>query len=192
MRETSESVFVCFFTYYSFKISSFPSAYPQTAVTRAGLHIRSVTPGGDPTRREATCWSVSVWVTAKESGPANLSVSHSQPAADSRMTAFTWSGKKLSESFDSFPEKFGMLDYQIKQVWLVKYYVSFFFFLQLSVAMTTRRGHPTLSGRPGRSRIRAGWWWTAPVWEREVDASHAPPEVRSPLFLSLYSPPMFF
>ena len=57
--------------------------------------------------------------------------------------------------------------------------------------MTTQRGHPTLSGRPGRSRIRAGWWWTAPVWEREVDASHAPPEVRSPLPLSLYSLPKF-
>ena len=65
-------------------------------------------------------------------------------------------------------------------------------FLQLSVAMTTRRGHPMLLGRPGRSRIRAGWWWTAPVWEREVDASHAPREVRRPLFLSLNSHPMFF
>lgn len=120
MRETSECVCVCVFLYIlmplSFKNSSFPSAYHQTAVTRAGLHIRSVTPGGDPTRREATCWSASAWVTAKESGPANLSVSHSQAAADSRMTAFTWPGKKLSESSDSFPEKIGMLDYQIKPV----------------------------------------------------------------------------
>lgn len=44
---------------------------------RAGLHIRSETPGGDPMKQEATCWSVSVLETARESGPANLWVSHS-------------------------------------------------------------------------------------------------------------------
>ncbi len=59
-------------------------------------------------------------------------------------------------------------------------------FLQLSVAMTTRREHPMLSGRCGRSRTRGGWWWTAHVWEREVDASRAPPEVRKPLSVSCF------
>lgn len=55
--------------------------------------------------------------------------------------------------------------------------------LQLSVAMTTRREHPMLLGRCGRSRTRDGWWWTAPVWEREVAASHVLPGVRNPSFL---------
>lgn len=50
-------------------------------------------------------------------------------------------------------------------------------FSQLSVATTTQQELPMLSERHGRSRTRGGWWWTAPVWEREVDASHVPPEV---------------
>ena len=33
-------------------------------------------------------------------------------------------------------------------------------------------------GRPGRNRTKAGWCWTAPVWEREMDASPAPQGVR--------------
>lgn len=51
-------------------------------------------------------------------------------------------------------------------------------YLQLSDAMTTLWGHHMLLGRHMRSRTRDGWWSTAPVWEKEVDASHAPPEVR--------------
>lgn len=58
-------------------------------------------------------------------------------------------------------------------------------FLQLSVATTTLREHPISWGRRGRSRTRDGWWWTALVWEKEVDASHAPPEVKSHLFFYL-------
>lgn len=69
---------------------------------------------------------------------------------------------------------------------LIKLFMSVCF-LQLSVAMTTRREHPMLSGRRGRSRTRDGWWWTAPVWEREMDASHAPPEVRNPSSISFFS-----
>lgn len=49
----------------------------QIAATKAELHIRSATPGGDHMKQEDTCWSVSVWGTVKESGPANLWVSHS-------------------------------------------------------------------------------------------------------------------
>lgn len=58
----------------SLNSSVFP-LFTQIAVTRVELHIRSVTPGGDPMKQEATCWSVSVWVTARESGHASLSVS---------------------------------------------------------------------------------------------------------------------
>lgn len=63
-----------------------------------------------------------------------------------------------------------------------------FFSMQLSVAMTTQREHPMLLGRRGRSRTRDGWWWTAPVWEREVAASHVPPEVRHHLSIYLLPP----
>lgn len=52
------------------------------------------------------------------------------------------------------------------------------FLLQLSAAMTTMQHRLTLWGRPGRNHTRAGWCWTAPVWEREMDASHAPQGVR--------------
>lgn len=50
--------------------------------------------------------------------------------------------------------------------------------------MTIRREHPTSLGRRGRSPIRDGWSWTAPVSEREMDASRAPPEVRKPMSFS--------
>jgi len=50
--------------------------------------------------------------------------------------------------------------------------------VQLSVAMTPPLRHRTSWGRPGRNRTKAGWCWTAPVWEREMDASLAPQGVR--------------
>lgn len=53
------------------------------------------------------------------------------------------------------------------------------FSVQPSVVMTTQLEHLMLWVRHGRSPIRDGWWWTARVWEREVVASRAPPEVSS-------------
>lgn len=71
------SCFVCIYAKTHARPSSV-SVSNQIAVTRAEPHIRSVTHGGDPMKRGATCWSVSVWATAKESGPASLSVSRPQ------------------------------------------------------------------------------------------------------------------
>lgn len=50
-------------------------------------------------------------------------------------------------------------------------------FVQPSVVMITQLERPMLWERHGRSPIRVGWWWTARVSEREMGASHAPPEV---------------
>lgn len=43
--------------------------------------------------------------------------------------------------------------------------------------MTTVHHHHMLLGRLGRSSTKAGWCWTAPVWERDTEKYSAPPEV---------------
>lgn len=58
---------------------------------------------------------------------------------------------------------------------------------QLSAATTTPRERPTLSARLGRNPTRVGWWSTVPAWERGVDASHVPPEVREHFHLGVNS-----
>lgn len=50
-------------------------------------------------------------------------------------------------------------------------------FLQLRNVLTTLLGLPMLSGKPGKSPIKAGWWWIVLVWEKAAGASPVPLEV---------------
>lgn len=51
----------------------------------------------------------------------------------------------------------------------------FLFFIQISLqlrnVLITLLGLPTSLERPGKSHIKAGWWWIVLVWEKAVDVS---------------------
>lgn len=79
------------------------------------------------------------------------------------------------------------LNYKETAQFKITLFFSLFFVqisLQLRNVLITLLGLPTLLERPGKSHIKAGWWWIVLVWEKAVDVSPALLEV---CFSSLYS-----